>query len=166
MVKLNFSKAGLKDIPEIIAIGEKIWLPSFARYFKEDELNSLFSGMYNSQKLTATLNNPAYKFYFAKAEKGNNVGYFAIEMKDETIRLDKIYVDPTIQRQGFGKIIYEHILEIAKEKNAKTLTLNVNRRNSSAINFYKKLGFEVIRSENIPGPNGFIYDDFVMEISL
>ncbi len=163
-MKLHFSKASLQDIPAIIAIAEKIWLPSFARYFEEYELNSLFSGMYTPQKLLETLNNPAYAFYFVKDEKGSTLGYFAIEMKSQTLKLDKIYVDPTIQRQGLGKIIFQHITELAEQKKAETIALNVNRRNSLAISFYKKLGFEIIRNEDIPGPNGFIYDDYVMEL--
>lgn len=165
-MKLKYSKAGLQDIPGIIAIGERIWLPSFARYFEVDELNSLFSGMYNSVKLSEDLKKPSYEFYFVKDKNGNEVGYFAVEIKNPVLKIDKIYVDPSIQRQGLGKKIYRHITEIAKEKKAKTIALNVNRRNSSAIRFYSKLGFKIIRSEDIPGLNGFIYDDYVMEAPL
>lgn len=165
-MKLKYIKAGFQDIPAIIAIGEKIWLPSFARYFEENELNNLFSGMYNSIKLSQTLKNPAYEFYFVKDENRDDLGYFAIEIKNLILKIDKIYVDPSIQRQGLGKKIYCHITDIAKEKKAKTIALNVNRRNSSAINFYTKLGFTIIRSEDIPGPNGFVYDDYVMEVAV
>lgn len=165
-MKLKYIKAGPEDIPEIISIGKKIWLPSFARYFRDEELYNLFTGMYNSDKLLETLNSPYYEFYFVRDENFNDVGYFAIEIKTPVLKIDKIYVDPALQRQGLGKKVIDHIYLIATENNIQTITLNVNRRNSSAISFYSKLGFKIIRSEDIPGPNGFIYDDYVMVAEL
>lgn len=163
-MKLHFIEAESQEIPQIIDLAEKIWLPSFARYFEQDELNSLFSGMYNPEKLADTLRNSDYQFFFVQDPTGKTIGYFATENQGSTLKLDKIYVDPSLQRQGFGENIYHHIIRLAKEKGATKISLNVNRRNSSAIHFYLKLGFKIVRSEDIPGPNGFIYDDFVMEI--
>lgn len=163
LVNLNYRKAGVADIPQIIALAEEIWLPTFAVYFSEAELNSLFSGMYNTARITADLQNPQYALYIVENSAHNSVGYFATAIKSDCLKLDKIYVSPKLQGQGIGKWLFDEIVKQALGYSLGSIQLNVNRRNSPAIGFYQKLGFIITRSEDIPGPNGFIYDDFVME---
>lgn len=166
MVKLNFPIASSRDIPDIIALAKKIWLPAFSRYFDEDELDSLFTGMYSPEKINEVLSKPSYTFHFVRDQADNCLGYFAFDVIDETLKLDKIYIAPEIQGQGLGQQVFDHIGFIAQKAGASTIILNVNRRNAAAIGFYKKLGFEIIAEEDIPGPNGFVYDDYVMEVKI
>ncbi len=164
MVALRKALVGVEQIPLIISLAREIWLPTFYIYFSDDELNSLFSGMYTTEKLTEILNNPDYKFYIVENSAQNTIGYFATEVKKGYLKLDKIYVALDQQGLGIGKWMYEQIANGAKEMGLSEIQLNVNRRNAPAIAFYERLGFTILRSEDIPGPNGFIYDDFVMGI--
>lgn len=166
LVNLNFRKAAVADIPQLIELAKEIWLPTFAIYFSEKELNSLFSGMYNSDKITSDLQNPQYAFYIVENSAQKSVGYFATTINSDYFKLDKIYVSPNLQGQGIGKWIFDEIVRQAGDHSLDSIQLNVNRRNAPAIAFYKKLGFIITRSEDIPGPNGFIYDDFVMEFGV
>ena len=166
LVDLRFKKAVVADIPQLIELAKEIWLPTFAVYFTESELNSLFSGMYNTEKITADLENPHYAFYIVENSAQKSVGYFATSIKSDYLKLDKIYVSPNLQGQGIGKWIFNEIVRQARDRSLGMIQLNVNRRNAPAIAFYQKLGFIIIRSEDIPGPNGFIYDDFVMEFEV
>jgi len=166
MVKLTKTQAGVGDISEIIDLAERMWLPAFSPYFSETELYSLFNGMYNSEKILAAIQNPSYEFYIVENLQHMRVGYFATYKTIEYLKLDKIYVAPELKGRGIGKWMYNEIIEQARQNNFRKILLNVNRRNRPAINFYKKLGFKVVKEEDIPGPNGFIYDDFVMEVEI
>ncbi|NEN23886.1 GNAT family N-acetyltransferase [Cryomorpha ignava] len=166
LVNLTFRKAFVADIPQLIDLAKEIWLPTFAVYFSETELNSLFSGMYNTDRITADLQNPHYALHIVENTAQKPVGYFATAIKPTYLKLDKIYVSPKLQGQGIGKWIFDEIVRQAREQSLDSIQLNVNRRNAPAISFYKKLGFKIIRSEDIPGPNGFVYDDFVMEFEV
>ena len=159
------TEANTSHIPQIIALAKAIWLPTFSAYFSENELNSLFTGMYNRQKLETLLQNKNYQFWIVE-NRAHSVGYFATEIYPEFLKLDKIYVSPEMQRQGIGKWIFEDIMSYAQTKGIKQIQLNVNRRNTPAIDFYKNLGFVILKSEDIPGPNGFVYDDYVMTLKL
>jgi len=166
MVALRKVQVNSKHIPQIISLAREIWLPTFAVYFSEDELNSLFSGMYSPEHLTITLQNPKYRFYIVENSVKKSIGYFATEVKKDFLKLDKIYVAPDKQGLGFGKWMYEQIANEAKEMGLCEIQLNVNRRNAPAIAFYHRLGFKILRSEDIPGPNGFIYDDYIMGVEV
>lgn len=56
----------------------------------------------------------------------------------------------------------DHVIETIKSRGATSLQLNVNRQNP-AQHFYKKLGFLVIKEEDIDIGSGFFMNDFVME---
>ena len=46
------------------------------------------------------------------------------------------------RKEGIGSKLLNKIFEIAKEKNAQTITLEVNEKNLPAIRLYQKFGFE------------------------
>ena len=166
LVNQTFRKANVADIPQLIALAKEIWLPTFSVYFSESELSSLFSGMYNTERITADLQNPQYGFYIVEDFAQKKIGYFAVVIKADYLKLDKIYVSLKLQGRGIGKWIFNEVIRQARNSNLHSIRLNVNRRNEAAIAFYKKLGFNIIGSEDNPGPYGFVYDDFVMEYSL
>lgn len=166
LVGLKKVKAGLDEIPRIIDLAKEIWLPTFSVYFSLEELHSLFAGMYNTTKLTSDLQNSHYALHIVENSGQNPVGYFATALKPGFLKLDKIYVSPNLQGKGIGRWIINEVIEEARKNNLKKIQLNVNRRNVPAIQFYRKTGFTIIRSEDIPGPNGFVYDDYVMEYSV
>lgn len=166
LVNHTFRKAAVRDIPQLIALAREIWLPTFSVYFTKSELNSLFSGMYNTEKITSDLSNPQYAYFIVEDFSQKGIGYFATAINAEYLKLDKIYVSPILQGRGIGKWIFDEVVSQAQDNNLHFIRLNVNRRNSPAIAFYKKLGFTIVESIDIPGPNGFVYDDYVMEFAL
>jgi diamine N-acetyltransferase len=94
------------------------------------------------------------------------VGFAAYFEKTPTVfKLDKIYVLPSQQGKGTGRIVIDHIINEIKEKGAKALQLQVNRYNK-ARNFYEKLGFVAIEEKDFDIGNGYFMNDYVMEKKL
>jgi ribosomal protein S18 acetylase RimI-like enzyme len=77
-------------------------------------------------------------------------------------KLHKLYVLPTAHGKGYGKSLIDEIKRRMLEKKITTLDLNVNRYNPARF-FYEKLGFRILREEDVPvGP--YFMNDFVMRI--
>ncbi len=53
----------------------------------------------------------------------------------------KMGVDPSFQGKGAGELLGKHILEIARQKGAKTVRLYTHTKLETAIRLYTKLGF-------------------------
>lgn len=64
----------------------------------------------------------------------------------EGVRIAKAY-----RNQGYGSIMIQEVLEIAKSKECTLIELTTNKSRKKAQSFYKKLGFE-------PSHEGFKYD--------
>jgi ribosomal protein S18 acetylase RimI-like enzyme len=80
-------------------------------------------------------------------------------------KLHKIYVQPALQGKSVGKRIIDYILKHIETYKGTALELNVNR-NNAAKQFYEKLGFSVVREEDIDIGNGYYMNDYVMRKTL
>jgi ribosomal protein S18 acetylase RimI-like enzyme len=100
-------------------------------------------------------------------ENGIPKGFASFGLRDEeklVHKLHKIYVLPQTQGKGYGRRLIQEVIQLFKEKEMHILDLNVNRNNQAKI-FYEKMGFNVIREEDIPiGP--YWMNDYVMRIEF
>jgi GNAT superfamily N-acetyltransferase len=161
MVGLEVHKIDESQIPKIIELAKEIWLPTFQPFFTALELQSLFEGMYAPDKLKFWFAQPGNQM-FTIGPKDMPEGYFAFAEKEDKFWLDKIYVHPKIQGTGIGYHTWLWVKDKADKKGYKNVWLRVNRRNQQAINFYLKVGFKIESSVDFEGPNGFVYDDYLM----
>lgn len=60
------------------------------------------------------------------------------------IYLEDLYVKPDFRGKGIGKALLEKIISIAKERNYGRVEWSVLDWNESAIDFYKKMGAEIL----------------------
>ena len=86
--------------------------------------------------------------YYAKLN-GEIVGTASLLKKSETVyELGKLAVSDKAQGHGIGTILIEHCLNIAKQKQIKTLILYSNTILQSAIHLFRKYGFEEVDLES------------------
>ena len=78
------------------------------------------------------------------------------------VKIDKLYVHPGHQRKGYGGMLLDHAVTIARAYGCETLVLAVNKHNRNAIAAYEKHGFEVVESVVKDIGGGFVMDDYVM----
>ena len=60
------------------------------------------------------------------------------------IYLEDLFVKPDFRGKGIGKALLEKIISIAKERNYGRVEWSVLDWNESAIDFYKKMGAEIL----------------------
>lgn len=64
--------------------------------------------------------------------------------KKEYIRIDDLAVRKTHQGQGIGKVLIEAAGDWAKSRGVKILELSARWANKNALEFYDKVGFEIV----------------------
>ena len=72
---------------------------------------------------------------------------------------------PAAHGTGTGKALLNKAIETAKDNNANSLFLQVNKHNN-AYTFYLKNGFEKESEFKFDIGNGFYMDDYVMRLSF
>lgn len=78
-----------------------------------------------------------------------------------------ITVHDDFQNKGLGTALTKYVIEIARKKKLKKVSLTVITENKRAIHVYEKCGFKIeakLKRENLI--DGKLYDDYIMSIFL
>jgi ribosomal protein S18 acetylase RimI-like enzyme len=85
-----------------------------------------------------------------------------LKSNEEEYELIKMAVDPGYRGQGISKLLLEKCIDEARERKAEKVILFSNSQLQTAINLYKKYGFEHVPVVSAP----FLTADIKMELSL
>ncbi|MGV3561511.1 N-acetyltransferase family protein [Larkinella arboricola] len=158
--------ATVADIDAIIALQEKIWEPTYRAILDQEQINYMFQTIYSKEALLDQMIKEQHEFVLVYAE-GQLTGFASFSRnpaEPERFKLHKIYVLPAEQGKGAGRLLLDEVIRRSLTAGGNRLYLNVNRYNK-ARQFYERLGFQMVREEDIPiGP--YWMNDFVLEKEL
>lgn len=164
MSKFDIRKASIEDIPLIRELCFKVWPQTYASILSQDKIDYMLEYMYSPASLQRQMNDGSQ--FILIYEDDDPVGFAAYLSKGHNIyKLDKIYILPSQQGKGTGKLVIDYVINEIKQKGATALQLQVHRQNK-ARGFYEKLGFVVIDEKDFDIGNGFFMNDYVMEKQL
>ena len=78
----------------------------------------------------------------AKVDKNTIVGFAGLKVILDEADIMNIVVKKEFRHNGIGFILLENLINHSKELNLKTITLEVNENNLSAIRLYDKFSFD------------------------
>lgn len=108
-----------------------------------DSLDSLRKG-YEFRKAMAIKFSHNAKFLTINKDEEEVLGFAAFYCNDKsslTAYLSMIAIKGEFRKLGYGKYLFDKIVEISLHNHMQTIKLEVNRNNISALSFYKALGF-------------------------
>ena len=165
---MELIEATISDIPAIQALSDKAWPHTFRDLLSPDQIVYMMEMMYSTESLKKQLSELNHHYLLAKDDDGY-LGYVSYEVNYKNsglTKVHKIYIDPEAQGKGVGRFFIEYVSVIARNQNSKGLSLNVNKYNENAIGFYRRMGFDIHHSEENDIGDGFIMDDYVMNMEF
>jgi len=123
---ISFNKLSSVEIPPVLSIEERN---------SDDPWSQLqfTTSIENSNNLCCCL-----------SLDGKTIGYLIAMLAVNTADILNIGIDPDFKRQGYGRGLLNHLIEELRKRNIGEILLEVRVGNNSAIQFYKKQGFEEI----------------------
>lgn len=106
----------------------------------KDILPKQFDEFWNANVLEKELENPLSD-YIVATENGEVVGYAGLWQPIDEGHVTNIVIRKDKRGNHIGTQMLEEIIRIAKEKQLKCVTLEVNEHNEIAIRLYKKYNF-------------------------
>ena len=133
----KFRPMQLDDLDAIMVIEPQIYPYPWTRGNFSDSLNSGYSA-------------------WVLAEREQIIAYALMMMVLDEAHLLNLSVAKSYQKQGLGRLLLEHMLQIAKNHRAANMFLEVRTSNISAIALYENIGFNemAIRRGYYPAANG------------
>ncbi len=162
MNQVSIKLASIEDIPTIVKIAYDTWFVTYEDVISQAQIEYMFGEMYTPESIFKQMD--FYKHAFLILYQADRpigfASYGKLEEPINTYKLHKLYLLPSEQNKGFGRIL---LMEVEKEVaglGANYLHLNVNRKNP-ALSFYEKLGYEIIETVDIPFAE-FWLNDYVL----
>ncbi len=112
------------DIESVVAGEEKIFNESLG-----------YDMLYSELKL-----NP-FAYYFVLDIDEKVSGYIGVWIDGEHSEIINFYVDEEYQRQGFGSLMLEFVIQLCELSKVPNISLEVRESNTKAISLYNKYGF-------------------------
>lgn len=112
---------------------------------------------YTGEQLSVLMEDESRPIFVASDETGEVLGYgfcIIIDTADSgnlhprrELYIDDLCVDKKYRRRGVGQLLFDHILNYAREIGSYHLTLNVWACNPAAMRFYERQGMAVLKKE-------------------
>ncbi len=164
---MQIVEATTDHIYNIQVLSNVIWPVTFSNILSQEQIAYMMDMMYSTSSLEKQMKELNHHYLLAE-EDGEYLGYLSYELNYKGMpitKIHKIYVLPSVQGKGVGRLFINVVSELALKNNNTLLSLNVNRYNK-AIDFYKRMGFDFFANENIDIGNGFLMEDYVMNKDL
>ncbi len=119
------------DIKEIEYLSELVYNSEKSLDFDESYM-SIFKDNYNINK-EFVKNNPSY----CMIKDDEVIGFFGLQKNESTYELEYFYIDSNYIGKGYGKVMFDLLLQQCKALNIKEFNLVTS---PESLDFYTKLG--------------------------
>lgn len=142
------------------------WPAAYGGIISAEQIGYMLDKMYNKGELLSQFQ---AGHYFLIAEEDDKdlgfAGFSVTDSKNGVYKLHKLYVLSETHGMGVGKLLINEVVDLIRAAGGKFLQLNVNR-NNKATEFYKKAGFSIKETVDLDIGNGFLMNDYVMEMPV
>lgn len=146
------------EINTIKSIAFPAWEATYLKIVSQEQFDFMYNEMYSDDSLVKQFAE-GHRF-FVLYENNIPAAFVSFITVGRVVRVPKLYVHPSEQKKGFGKILIDKVEELNKRK-FEVIELNVNRFNPAKF-FYEKLGFKIISEIDVPIGKYFM-NDYIMQ---
>jgi diamine N-acetyltransferase len=169
MTRVDIRPLADADVEQLVRLAHDIWHAHYPGIISLEQINAMLAERYSPASVRATLHTQHWDVAWVGTPPHQEMAGFAHAYADaapSTWKLDKLYVHPHQQRKGIGLALLQRAMQHAASAGAIRLILRVNRHNSGALRAYAKYGFRVYAEDVLDIGNGFVMDDFLMELQV
>lgn len=143
-------------------LAKEIWTEHFGRIIAKETLDVIIETVQSKEAIAKQMNDGF--LYYLIPGKRSPVGYFAyrLSVSQGELFLSKLYIHATERRKGLGRRVLQHLETICRDNSLLTICLTVYPKNTSAIESYKRLGFQTTGTIQRDLGNGIAFHDIVM----
>ena len=164
---LSIRPGELEDINTIGFLAQQIWPETYGAILPAEQLQYMLNLFYSPASLRRQMVEEQHQFLIVEQDEEEAIGFasWSVAAEPGVYKLHKLYVLPGQQGKGLGRALLQYIFEAIQPEGATILRLNVNRYNK-ARQFYEKMGFTVVKEEDVAIGNNYFMNDYVMEIKV
>jgi [ribosomal protein S18]-alanine N-acetyltransferase len=119
------------------------------RYMKEEDIDQVlvvehasFATPWSREAFYNEINTNRFATYIVLEEDQKIIGYCGVWIVVDEAHVTNVAILPDYRGRKLGQVMMSKLIEIAKDKGAKSMTLEVRVTNYPALALYRKFGFQ------------------------
>ena len=153
------------DIRTLAQVASEVWREAFKGIVPDDQIEYMLDRFQSYEAMRRQIDEEGYTYLMIK-EGSKVVGYAGYAPRGDRLFLSKIYILREYRHQGRTSAVFDHLREVARALGLRAVYLTVNRGNENSVKVYEHEGFEIIDSQDNPIGDGFVMNDFIMEMKV
>ena len=143
---ITIEKATENDVDAIRNVLRATWIATYGSLFSKEGVKRITNNWHAPERILYSINDKNSYIAIAK-DKGKTVGVVTAQKNGNTqLHLWRLYVLPTEQGRGIGKLLFQNAVEAFP--GIKLVFLEVEKMNLHAQEFYKRQGFIPIETSH------------------
>ena len=160
---VRIAPLALADVDRLCALAAQIWRAHYPAIISAAQIEYMLAERYAPGVVRAELQRgDLWWDQLLVANRMTGFASYFLTAKPGEMKLDKLYVHPDHQRKGYGGMLLDRAVTIARAYGCATLVLAVNKLNRNAIAAYEKYGFQIADAVVKDIGGGFVMDDHIM----
>jgi len=165
-MSIVFHRVGSSDdIQSVETLAQKIWREHYTPIIGESQVEYMLATFHSKAAIATEIAEKGYRYYLM-VQEDRSLGYFAVQAVEQTLFLSKLYLLDSERGNGLGKKAMSYIVNIAKTLGLGNISLTVNKDNLGSIAAYTRFGFVTVGEIVADIGNGYVMDDYKMEMTL
>ncbi|MCI6926375.1 MAG: GNAT family N-acetyltransferase [Butyricicoccus porcorum] len=163
-MELTFQQVTDTEIETLAALADEIWHEFFPGIISDAQVDYMVEKFQSAPAMRQQIAE-GYRYYlvYTGAEL---IGYTGVHPEEELLFLSKLYLKKQHRGHGYGRKMIEFVAGLARELGKSGVYLTVNRYNENTIAVYHATGFETVRTQVADIGNGYVMDDYVMQLAV
>jgi ribosomal protein S18 acetylase RimI-like enzyme len=136
------------DLASVRSITWAAWISTYLSFIPESDLRSYFDIHYSEESFFRMFDDPSMHGFIAERD-GQAAGYGRLffNRAENRLYVSSLYFLPEFEGQGMGRRLLEAAEGYATKKGLEEVWVGVMVKNSRALDFYKKVGFQFVREQ-------------------
>ncbi len=148
----------------IANLAGEIWREHYTPLIGTEQVEYMLAKYQSPEQIAADIKANGY-VYFTAEDNGKLIGYSACQPREDHLFLSKLYVHKDYRGKGISRNFLDEAITLRKQEyDLERIRLTVNKHNSGAIAVYQKWGFRTVESVRTDIGEGFVMDDYIMEL--
>ena len=153
-----------EELRIIASMGFTVWNEAYDGIVPQDQIYYMLKKYQSFEALKEQISH-GYTYLMLR-DGSTPAGYCGYAPEDDCLFLSKAYILKEFRHHGYFSKIVGHLKDVAVKLGKDRIRLTVNRENANAVAAYKHEGFEVVKVQDAPIGDGFVMNDFVMELKV
>ncbi|MEE4245723.1 MAG: GNAT family N-acetyltransferase [Kangiellaceae bacterium] len=154
-----------EQLEAIEQLAEQIWHEHYTPIIGREQVLYMLDKFQSLPAMRQQITQDGYHYYSLLVDNQLK-GYFAIQVKPQVVFLSKLYVTSELRGRGYGKRCLDYIKTLAADTGRILIELTVNKYNANSIAAYQSMGFEIIKEAVFDIGQGYVMDDYVMQLVI